>query len=597
MKRLTSVLLIFAMLFGMFTLAPVQAFAEEPPAAQDQSAEPAAEPEPELEPESEAEPETAPGTVHIAGIEDDRETPPCSCVNVPIVRLSGGHGSLWENEGTPEAVSYYGMSIDNIVRDLLPGLEPFLKTALKMNMNNSVTAAIELFWNWIGPLEMRPDGTSVKTLTRTNSTITDLLNEHQWGDCNNLYTMSFDWRESPLKTADDLHMYIQRVKKTTGHSGVHLESISGSGSVLAAYVDKYVNQADKPDVLSVVLGQSTAGGLGSMGEIFRKKLSINPQALSAFTWVSTIETSGVYDEKVLPILKALYQTGIFDLLAVWFPYLAPKYINRLYDELILPTYGSWPGLWAWVPNTDYAEAKKVMFEGHPEYYTEGFVDTIDEYYNKVAVRQGEIFAKANEKIKVAVMAGYGSPTFPFCNTTDADGDGLVNTEYASLGGTVALFGRQLPKTYKQAFRPDRNYISPDRIVDASTCAVPENTWFMKGALHQGWYEYGTWYRWWIEAPKGEDTVFDHPKYPQFVQVTNQTDFRLIVGDEEPYDIFEPLQPEPMTFKKAMAWLWDRVLGLVRVFLNWGGREIFKFFHEPLFLGIFRFLRREFELLV
>jgi|GEM_PF-2053097 len=593
MKRMTSVLLVFALLFGMFSLAPVQVFAEEPPA--EQTAETGT--EPTAEPEAETAADAAPPPVHAA---EDFEFPvwdgPCDCANTPIIHLAGGHGTLFENEGAPEEVGYYGMSIENIVRDLLPGLDSFIKTALKMNMNNSVTAAIDLFWNWIGPLEMRPDGTSVKELTRTNDTNTGLWRDHTWEYW--IYTMSFDWRESPLKTADDLHAFIQRVKTATGHSKVHLQSISGSGSVLAAYVDKYVNQVDDPDVLSVVLGQSTAGGLGTMGELFRKKININPQALSSFTWISTIETSGVYDEKVLPVLKTLYQTGIFDLLAVWFPYLSQKYIDRIYDELILPTYGSWPGLWAWLPNKDYAEAKKVMFKGHPDYYTKGFVDTIDEYYNKIAVRQDEIFAKANEKIKVAIMAGYGSPAFPIGNSTDADGDGLVHTEYASLGGTVALFGRVLPRSYKQALHTDCSHISPDRIVDASTCALPDNTWFMKGALHQGWYEYGTWYGWWREAPKGEDTVFDHPKYPQFVQVTSQVDFRQITGFDEPFDIFEPLQPPgPMTFKKAMAWLWDRVLGLIRVFLGWGGRDMFKLFKEPLFLRLFRFLRDEIKLLV
>ena len=27
------------------------------------------------------------------------------------------------------------------------------------------------------------------------------------------------------------------------------------------------------------------------------------------------------------------------------------------------------------------------------------------------------------------------------------------------------------------------YISPDRMIDASTCAFPDNTWFIKGAIH------------------------------------------------------------------------------------------------------------------
>jgi len=596
MKRTTSILLIFALLFGMFTLAPVQVFAEEPPAAvvPEQAGE-QTEPEPAAEPETEPEaaPETASHPVHAA---EDFEFPvaeaPCNCEYVPVINISGGHGPLYENEKTPEEYSYYGLNIDNIKRDLLPGLESFAKTALKMNVNNSVNAAIDLLWNWVGPLEMRPDGTSVKTLTRIETSESGLLKNHAdawWWYWNRVYTFSYDWRESPLKSADGLHEYIQKVKASTGHSKVHLESISGSGSVLAAYADKYVNPVDDPDALSVVLGQSTAGGLSAVGELFCKNITLNPQALSSFTWVMALETSGFYAEKVLPVLKALYLTGIWDVLAVLFPYLSPKYIDRIYDELILPSYGSWPGIWAWLPNKYYEEAKKVMFEGHPEYYTGGFVGIIDEYYNKIAVRQDEIFAKANEKIKVAVMVGYGVATLPLGNTNNADGDGLVDADLASLGGTVALFDRELPLSYKQALHTDHNHMSPDRKVDASTCAVPETTWFMKDALHQGWYEYGTWYDWWRETPKGQDTVFDHPDNPQFVQVVfNETYTNLV---------FEHVQPEPLTFKKAMAWLWDRVLDVFRIFLGWAGRDMFKIFREPLFLRLFRFLRDEVKLLV
>ena len=597
MKRVTSVLLVFVMLFGMLALVPVPAFAEEPTTEQITEPVTEAETEPAGEPETEpeTEPEITPDLEQGTDSEEEHAFPqagPCDCEYVPVVHLAGGHGPLVENEGTPEAVSYYGMNIDNLVRDVLPGLEPFIKASLLFRLDDVVTTALDMLWNWVGPLQMRPDGTSVKNLTRIDNTENDLKDKnHQdawWWYWNRVYTISFDWRESPLKTADTLHAYIQRVREATGHSKVHLQAVSGSGTVLAAYVDKYVNQVDDPDVLSVVQGQSTAGGLASVGELFRKKININPQALSSFTWILALETSGTYEQYVLPVLNALYLTGVWDILAVWFPYWPEKYVDRIYEEFALPTYGTWPGFWAWVPNEDYEEAKKVMFEGHPEYYSEGFVDTIDAYYNQVAVRQDEIFIKANEKIKVAIMAGYDVAMLPFGNSSDADSDGLVKVERASLGGTAALFDRELPWSYQQAFDTEHNHLSPDRKIDASTCALPENTWFMKGALHQGWYEYGEWYHWWRDAPKGEDTVFSHPEYPQFVVTTSLSDQG---------DLFDPVQPEPMTVEKVMSWTWDRVLGTFRVILNWGGREIFKFCHEPLALGLWRFFKTEYDLLV
>ena len=59
----------------------------------------------------------------------------------------------------------------------------------------------------------------------------------------------------------------------------------------------------------------------------------------------------------------------------------------------------------------------------------------------------------------------------------------AKAKYASLGATCADYGTTLPKDYKQAKYPEKNYISPDRMIDASTCALPENTWFVRDWLH------------------------------------------------------------------------------------------------------------------
>ncbi len=40
-----------------------------------------------------------------------------------------------------------------------------------------------------------------------------------------------------------------------------------------------------------------------------------------------------------------------------------------------------------------------------------------------------------------------------------------------------------PADYRQAVPGDEGCVSPDRMVDASTCALPEKTWFIKNSTH------------------------------------------------------------------------------------------------------------------
>jgi hypothetical protein len=93
---------------------------------------------------------------------------------------------------------------------------------------------------------------------------------------------------------------------------------------------------------------------------------------------------------------------------------------------------------------------------------------------------------------------------------------------------AAYIGETLPDDYTQARFPDTRYISPDRMIDASTCALPECTWFIKDMLHSTTHDgHDEFYKVLFNSDL-QLTVNDMSEYPQFMQndVNNQTFTRV-----------------------------------------------------------------------
>ena len=68
-------------------------------------------------------------------------------------------------------------------------------------------------------------------------------------------------------------------------------------------------------------------------------------------------------------------------------------------------------------------------------------------------------------------------------------DALIDTQYTSGGATCSDYGSTLGDDYVCKANCGHNHLSPDNRIDASTCALPENTWFIEGQYHgQYFYE-------------------------------------------------------------------------------------------------------------
>ena len=98
-------------------------------------------------------------------------------------------------------------------------------------------------------------------------------------------------------------------------------------------------------------------------------------------------------------------------------------------------------------------------------------------------------------------------------------DYLIDTALASGGAVCADVFETLPESYVQKRDRKHNHISPDRVIDASTCMFPELTWFVRDMGHLD-YPYGSEgmeFLLWLVRMDSQYTIRTSDRYPQFMQ--------------------------------------------------------------------------------
>lgn len=334
------------------------------------------------------------------------------------------------------------------------------------------------------------------------------------------YYYNYDWRLDPMANAEDLNAFIDNVLAETGHDKVRLLAASMGGVQTTAYLGKYGH--DKVD--TIVFMSSAFYGLLFVTNIFTGELVLDQNAF--FSWLQTIETGR-------PKLdKALYK--LFDFCAHTV-LLKPVFslLNRIAEPLnevavnsvMKQVFGTMPGMWSFVREERYEEAKKTLCADAPQ----SFITMIDAYHYDIQCKKEEILRAAKaDGVKICVLSHYNNGNVPITSSAMAHGDSLIETVCTSGGATVADFGSTLPAGYVQHGCEAHEHISADGIIDASTCLFPDSTWFIKNMAHVGCKKDSAYAQFlaWILEQERQPTVFDDARYPQFMQTDRVTQMDL-----------------------------------------------------------------------
>ena len=326
----------------------------------------------------------------------------------------------------------------------------------------------------------------------------------------NDYLFNYDWRLDPITLAGDLSDFIDAVLAATGKEKVHLVSRCLGTSIAASYLTFY--GADKIDTCVMYAG--SAMGILPISTFFSGSLDIDPDALQRFADNATAESDYVDLMKTFAsILKAS------NLAKNVFESNFKTAINQILPDLLLETYATMPSHWSMVSHEYYEKAKTFIFSGREEEYA-GLISKIDNYHYGVQQILPETLTRLKEEgLKVCIFAKYNYELAPLYENSNFQSDDTIEVSSMSFGAYAPVFGKVLSDDYIANAKANGTfkYISPDYIIDASTCLFPDNTWFVKDAGHENWPASVYDFILKILRTKEQYTINTNPNYPQFLQ--------------------------------------------------------------------------------
>jgi hypothetical protein len=294
-----------------------------------------------------------------------------------------------------------------------------------------------------------------------------------------IYCFNFPPFSNTYDHAARLDAFVQMVKAQTGATQVNLVPLSLGSTVTNAYFDMY---ADKHDVSKVVRVVGSTNGSLVFADLVGQNYSVNSARL--------------FYRDIAPQLMDGYQGYLLNLAIRILP---KKVLNQVLDaafEVIQQDFFmNIPSMWATVPAERYEEyANKLISD--PEHAV--LRAQTDRYYNYQRNLEANTAALIEDGIQIYNICGYGFnfghgwgdyQYFQFFKCADdINSDGIIQVSSTAMGAYSAAPGTTFPADYVQqnthCTNPAHNHISPDRTVDASTCYLPDQTWFFYGQHHE-----------------------------------------------------------------------------------------------------------------
>ncbi len=468
----------------------------------------------------------------------------CTCDDVPIIYVRG-RATLLKDKSLPQSETNPDLPYvkDGRILEEVKRLVPiFAECALTGDytewIDEFVAVFADIYEDWALNEKGEVDNNSGITWSWSENSITtnhkDNVDLSVYWSANSYiyrYFYQYDCRLDPLEIADGLHDYIEAVKRRTGHDTVKIISRCLGTSISAAYFTKY----GYDDIESLVIYNPIMNGTVVTDTLFTGELYIDDAQLDFFA------TQELGDDPIMNLLKAML-TMFNEIKVLGF---TTEQINNLINELapqvipktLMVSYGTSPGYWAMVSPDKYEQARDFVFadEELREKYAE-LIAINDNYYNTVSKNIYTLHKEMEQAgVNVSVITKYGSQPYPVSDTA-LQSDQIITVEQQGMGTYAANIGEKLTEGYiaQANAMGTGQYISPDKIIDASTGLFPDTTWYIKNLVHNDFPNCVDNLMYTIlNKYDGKMNVWTDENYPQFL-VYNDT------GDEATSTI------EPMT---------------------------------------------------
>ena len=418
----------------------------------------------------------------------------------PVILVHGlGANPVYQNIGTEKQAEIQNLGLGDIAsaifqnKDIINEVVKMLDPECKPNVNKLIKA----LHNVIGDdnvINCTKNG-NIKSGQGVINYWTDPLSKHKdyWQNADvaesaiarqlcktvgakNVYCFNYDWRQDVCLTAKQLNSYIKTIKKQTKAKKVSVIGCSLGGAVLSAYIDAYAKQKD---LKAAVFANPAIGGV-DVARAYALDLKITKKSVLAYLKCMETAFAGGSSQGLFKALSVLGDQRIGYAATYLGKFVKnKKNVNKLYMQVLKPWIGNIPSLWECVPYDSFNKAVKEMSNM-------GFLDKKSGLYKKIKKYHGvqgrfnkNIKALKKQGVQIALFASYGTMGIPITSKVNNQTDALIDTKYASAGATVANYGKKLKASGK--------YVSRDKAINAGTCALPDNTWFLKDVQHMRFY--------------------------------------------------------------------------------------------------------------
>lgn len=407
----------------------------------------------------------------------------------PIIIVPGYSSSglyLQNEDGTKTHV--WGIDTELILKrviarsiDLARGVKELTKGNAQLVAD---TVGVE-FAQMFEHMRCNPDGTSVYNIHTYTSTATDSNNTYllknedgkymyeqeimamfgsyigeDWNDY--IFNFSTDFRMNVEKCAADLDKYIDSVLEYTGAEKVNIYCVSHGGQVGATFLNLYGEQkADK--INNVLLTIPAIGGSTIAYAFYTGDIKFDEENLLYF-----IENGMMFENDYHWLMSNENLNFIDEVLCCLLPY-------------IKNVMGYWGSMLDFVPANDYESIRNTCFDAEE---SAPLLEKSDRFHREIYPSMAQrLQACVDAGINVYIIAGMGNKDIV---GRGESGDAIISTS-SSTGAVCAPFGKRFANGYEtlRTVCGDRthNHLSPSMEVDASTCYLPEYTWFVDGFYH------------------------------------------------------------------------------------------------------------------
>ena len=386
--------------------------------------------------------------------------------------------------GTINSFELPGLNVENILKQVLaPGLAS-IATRSDLMLSKAVKGLVDDIFK---PFKTNPDGTPVydRVVTPYDAAYNDLPPEkqaevqhhiaiHGLDDYNDVrYYYSYDSFGSIKEVAAGLHRYLEEiVLPQTGAEKVLLVPVSQGGTVLTQFLADYPEDIKYIEKIVAVI--PAFDGAQILGDVMTDNVTIYDVNYDHETVLPAL-LKGDTGYQVSLALRAAFPTRVTE-----------KLLREALEEVRQMLVVNSTMMWALCPAADYAVAKDKYLgdEAHAKVRAE-----CDAYDAARKALPGTLQKLLADGMPIHIVSCYGvGNIYPeLFGSGNINSDELLTPASSGLGATYANIGETLGEGYVAkgtvCSDPDHNHLSPDGMIDASTCALPENTWFFKGVGH------------------------------------------------------------------------------------------------------------------